>query len=41
MGGIKLPQLIEGGFQRSPDPPERSGLLLDDFILENVEGSAM
>jgi hypothetical protein len=41
MGGIELPQLGEGRFQRSPHPPERSGLLLDDLILENVEGSTL
>ena len=41
MGGIELPQLGEGRFQRSPHPPERSGLLLNDLIVENVEGSAM
>src|SRR5215471_5865989 len=41
MGGIELPQLREGRFQRSPHPPERSGLLLDDLIVENVEGSAV
>jgi hypothetical protein len=41
MGGIELPQLGDGGFQRSPHPPQRSGLLLDDLILENVEGSAV
>src|SRR5689334_1861012 len=41
MGAIELPQLGEGRFQRSPHPPERSGLLLKDLIFENVEGSAM
>jgi hypothetical protein len=41
MGGIELPQLGEGRFQRSPHSPERSGLLLDDLIVENVDGSAM
>src|SRR6516164_6851291 len=41
MGGIELPQLGEGRFQRSPHPPERNSLLLDDLIVENVEGSAM
>src|SRR6516165_9070982 len=41
MGGIELPQLGEGRFQRSPHPPERSSLLLDDFIVENVLGRAM
>ena len=41
MGGIELPQLGEGDFQRSPHPPERSGPLLEDLIVENVEGSAM
>jgi hypothetical protein len=41
MGGIELPQLGKGRFQRSPHPPERSGLLLEDLILENVVGSAM
>jgi hypothetical protein len=41
MGSIELPQLGEGRFQRSPHPPERSGLLLDDLIVENVDGSAM
>ena len=38
MGGIELPQLGEGHFQRSPHPPERSGLFLEDLIVENVEG---
>lgn len=41
MGGIELPQLGEGRFQRSPHPPERSGPLLEELILENVERSAM
>jgi hypothetical protein len=41
MDSIELPQLGEGGFQRSPHPPERSGLLLDDLIGENIEGSVM
>jgi len=41
MGGIELSQLGESRFQRSPHPTERSGLLLNDLIFENVEGSAM
>ena len=41
MGGVELPELSEGRFQRSPHPPERSRLLLHDLIVENVYGSAM
>jgi len=41
MGGIELPELGEGRFKRSPHPPERSRLLLDDLMVENVSGSAM
>jgi hypothetical protein len=41
MGGIELPQLGEGSFQRSPHPPERSRLLLEDLIVENIDGSAV
>jgi hypothetical protein len=41
MGDIELSQLGEGRFQRSPHPPKRSSLLLEDLIVENVEGSAM
>ncbi len=41
MEGIELWQLREGSFQRSPHSPKRAGLLLDDLIVENVEGSAM
>jgi len=40
-GPHRTPQLGDGRFQRSPHPPERSGLLLDDLIVKNVEGSAM
>src|SRR5215472_2346033 len=41
MGGIELPELGEGRFQRSHHPPERGSLLLDDLIVENVGWSAM
>src|SRR5262245_52144155 len=41
MGGIELPQLGEGLFQRAPDPSERNSPLLGDLIVENVDGSAM
>ena len=41
MGGIERPQPCESLFQRSPHSSERSGLLLSDLIVENVDGSAM
>ncbi len=41
MGGIEFPQPGESSFQRSPQPSKRSGLLLRDLIIENVDGNAM
>ena len=36
---IELPQLGEGRFQHSPHAAKRGGLLLDEFVLENLEWS--
>ena len=41
MRGIELAQPSESRFQRSPHPPKRSRLFLDDLVIENVDGSAM
>jgi hypothetical protein len=41
VGGIELGQPGESRFERSPHPPERSSLFLDDLIVENVDASAM
>jgi hypothetical protein len=41
MGDIELAQRSECLFKRSSHPPERSGRLLGDLIVENVDGGVM
>jgi hypothetical protein len=38
MRGVELSQRLERCLQATAETPERRGLLLDDFIIQDVDG---
>src|SRR5215470_20374775 len=40
MHGVELSQILERRLQSAAHAPERRGLLLDDFIVQDIDGRA-